>query len=86
MAANPNVNGEPAPGTPGWAVVHEANWSYKPALIATILGIILFPALFLIGYLPHTNDPKVVYPALRQQMIGPHGALEGQPPTPQAGP
>lgn len=73
------------PGTPGWAVTNEANWSYMPAVIGVLLAIILFPALYLIGQLPHRSDPGVVYPALREQMTAPNGATAGQPSIPQTG-
>ena len=72
-------------GDTGWAVNENATWSHRPALIMTVVAIVLFPVLFVIGYFPHTNDAKVVYPALREQMIGPTGATLGQPPTPHAG-
>jgi len=79
------MHSEPARGEAGWAIAREPTWSYKPALLATIVAIILFPALFLLGWLPSRNGPTVVYPATRDQLVGPTGATLGQPAIPPAG-
>src|SRR2546430_2128365 len=83
MTSGMNADGHETRPT-GWAVTGDATWSYRPALAGLIVGIILFPALFLFAYLPSRNDSKVTYPALRDQLTVPNGATAGQVVTPQA--
>jgi hypothetical protein len=78
MTESTAPNGEAKDRATGWAVRQDATWSYRPALIATIVAIIIFPVLFLIGYLPQRNAASVVYPMVRCQITQPDGATAGQ--------